>query len=62
MKLLEAQEYRSIPKVNMTNNRVRVVLTMTLNEWHIFKKEHKSTDKKGGKCERCPEECSSCCG
>ena len=40
MELLEICEYRSTSKVNMTNDRIRVVLTMTLNEWHIFKKQH----------------------
>ncbi len=45
MELLEACEYRSVSKVNMTNDRIRVVLTMTLNEWYMFRRKHKSINK-----------------
>ncbi len=45
MILLEACRYRSIPKVNMSNDRIRVTLTMSLNEWYIFKREHESINK-----------------
>ena len=50
------QKYRSTSKVNITNDRVRIILTMTLNEYYKFRKQ-----MKGEKCERCSEEYARCC-
>jgi len=35
--LVESQTYRSLPFVNMTDNRVRVTLDMPRNVWHRLK-------------------------
>ena len=56
MELLNTQKYRSIPKVNISDDMIKVTLTMTLNEWHMFRKQIK-----GGKCEGCTKECAGCC-
>ena len=40
MILHKIEEYRSTPMVSMSNNKVRITLSMTLNEWRIFRKHH----------------------
>ena len=40
MELFEICEYRSKPEVNITNDRVRVVMSFSMNEWRMFKKQH----------------------
>jgi len=41
MQLLEACEYRSKSKVNITNDKIRVKLIMSISEWRAFKKQYK---------------------
>ena len=38
MFLVKKQTYRSLPFVNMTDNRIRVTLDMPRNVWHRLKK------------------------
>ena len=39
MKIIKKETYRSSPMVNMSDDMVRVVLTMTRNEWRELEKK-----------------------